>query len=402
MLFRSDKIGAKYNVFNPVTYGAVYYDVNLFTSKEELLSSPSRVKNFKSASIKGWEYALSHKEEIIDLILKKYNTQNKSREALLFEALQVEQVILPQVHSLGSIDSQKVKLIADNFIQSKLISKDIRSNLEKFIFHDVENKDKNAFTSEEIKYLKEKKTLTICVDPNWMPIEAVVESRHVGIASDYWNLFEEKLNVKINIFKTHSWNGSLEAMKQKKCDVLSLSTPTQKREENIRFTEAFLELSFVIVTQVDKKSVIDFSQLDGLTIAVVQGYALVDMIEKKYPNINIYEVTDLEEGLKKVTNGEVFGFADSAVAIDYEYKNGSYSDFKVSAHFDEKLKLGIGVAKDNEILFNIFQKTVASTTKKQKLNILKKWFSSKYEKRFDYTLFWVFSLLAATIFFFIA
>jgi len=265
---------------------------------------------------------------------------------------------------------EKVELIGDGFVNSSSVN--------------IDNYQK-SFTDEELEYLKKKKFLSICVDPNWMPIEAMIKSKHSGISADYWKLFENSLDVEAKIYETKSWQGSLEAMKQKKCDVLSLVSKTPSREATINFTDSFLELNFVVVTQTDKKSVIDFSLLDGYSIAVVKGYALIEIIKNKYPKIDVIEVFNIEDGLNKINNGEIFGYADSAVAIDYAYKNGNYSDFKVSAHFDEKLKLGLGVDKQNLMLHNILQKVVKSITDKQKKDILNKWFSSKYEKRFDYT-----------------
>ncbi|MEA1892321.1 MAG: hypothetical protein U9N33_06365, partial [Campylobacterota bacterium] len=39
-------------------------------------------------------------------------------------------------------------------------------------------------------YLKEKKRVTVCIDPNWMPYEKFDENReHVGMSADYFKLF---------------------------------------------------------------------------------------------------------------------------------------------------------------------------------------------------------------------
>ena len=51
-----------------------------------------------AASLKGWQYALSHKEEIVDLILRRYS-QQKSRDALLFEAIRTEALVQPDLIS---------------------------------------------------------------------------------------------------------------------------------------------------------------------------------------------------------------------------------------------------------------------------------------------------------------
>ncbi len=63
--------GIAYTIFNPKDYGFDFYSDLLFTSQAEVKNHPSRVKNFTSASVKGWKYAFSHIEESVALILKK-------------------------------------------------------------------------------------------------------------------------------------------------------------------------------------------------------------------------------------------------------------------------------------------------------------------------------------------
>ena len=53
---------------------------------------PDRVAAFRAASLKGWAYALAHKEATVDLILKTYSAK-KSREALLFEAARTDLLV---------------------------------------------------------------------------------------------------------------------------------------------------------------------------------------------------------------------------------------------------------------------------------------------------------------------
>ena len=384
-LFLLNEAGAEYNIFDPLSYGAKYYDVNLFTSLNELKEHPERVKKFKDASIKGWEYALENKQEIVEVILKKYNSQKKSKKSLEFESYQVESLMLPRVHKVGSIDKVKVKMIAENFIQSRFISLKKMPSFDKFY---IDNRNHtSALTQSEQNYLQEKQVLTICIDPSWMPIEAVVDSKHVGISADYWDIFQKKLGIPIDFLKTTTWSGSLHAMDKNKCDVLSLSAATSHREQTIDFTDSFLSLSSVIVTKTDKKNVLEITLLKDKLIAVVKGYALGDILRDKYPYINLLEVENIDEGLKKVTQGDVFGFADSSVAIDYAYAHGSYDDFKINTYFDEKIELGLGVAQGNTELLNILQKVVQNITYKQKQDILTKWFASKYETKTDYKVF---------------
>jgi ABC-type nitrate/sulfonate/bicarbonate transport system substrate-binding protein len=87
--FVFEQLGAAFRTFSPEAYGINFYGDNLCASEAEVKAHPDRVAAFRAASVKGWAYALAHKEATVDLILKSYSGQ-KSREALLFEAEHTE------------------------------------------------------------------------------------------------------------------------------------------------------------------------------------------------------------------------------------------------------------------------------------------------------------------------
>jgi len=105
---------------NPITYGVDYYGDCLFTSQSELDENPEHVKAFRSASLKGWEYALSNKDEVIDLIIEKYST-GKSREHLRFEADAIEKIVMPKMIELGHMNPGRWKYMARTYEKLKLI-----------------------------------------------------------------------------------------------------------------------------------------------------------------------------------------------------------------------------------------------------------------------------------------
>lgn len=77
--------GLDYRVFMPQSSGIDFYGDVLFTSEEQINRHPERVAAFIEATRKGWEYALDHPEELVELILSRYSKRH-SREHLLFEA----------------------------------------------------------------------------------------------------------------------------------------------------------------------------------------------------------------------------------------------------------------------------------------------------------------------------
>jgi len=148
-----DSLGVEYNIFNPTVYGLEYYDNNLFTTKKEVQNNPKRAKDFTKASIRGWKYALANKEEIVEIILEKYNTQNKSKEALVFEARQLEDLILPSVYPVGMIEKTRLEAMIETFKQEGFIDKHSYKNLDQFIFMDNQHILSKWYIVNYIKYI---------------------------------------------------------------------------------------------------------------------------------------------------------------------------------------------------------------------------------------------------------
>jgi len=107
--------GVKYTVIDPHEYGVDFYSDVLFTTADEVRLHPERAAAFRRASLAGWEYALAHPDEIVDLILQHYSKQ-KSREHLKFEAGAIRTLMQPDLIELGHMNPKRWKTIVDNMV----------------------------------------------------------------------------------------------------------------------------------------------------------------------------------------------------------------------------------------------------------------------------------------------
>jgi diguanylate cyclase (GGDEF)-like protein/PAS domain S-box-containing protein len=107
-----DRLGFPYDIYTPRTAGIDFYGDNLFTSEAELSAHPARVKAFRAASMRGWQYAMSHQEQIADLILNKYSRHN-DRQHLLYEARQMVPLVQPVLVEIGYMNPERWRHIAD-------------------------------------------------------------------------------------------------------------------------------------------------------------------------------------------------------------------------------------------------------------------------------------------------
>ena len=636
-IYKLDKQNIKYDIWNPSDYGFDFYNNILFTSEETLKNNPTMVKNFQSASLKGWEYAFNNIEETIDLILKKYNTQNKTKESLIYEANMLKKLAYKDGKKLGDISIDKIQRIYDvynlmgltknkidldnfifnpknnkvllstkekeylkknnsitvhneqnwppynfningeakgfsidymNLVASKLnlnikyingpnwsefitmiknkdidvmlnirntqdrreylnftkkyidasktifsnianinnlndlngkvvavpkdffihkfleknfpkikllIKKDIYScivstieghsdaivadyavtryllqnkglsfdyitvvkdkrlttemnigiSIDKPILRDIlqkgmdvvtqdelnnlkdkwlsmsptNNKDNNLINLSKIEkeYLKKKKVINMCIDPDWMPFEKFEDGNHIGISADYFKLFKNTLNLDFNPIITKSWNQSLEFAKDRKCDILSLVMETPSRKEYLNFTKPYLEIPLIIATKINVPFINDLSSLNNEKIGIPKGYAFVEILKNKYPTLNIHEVDNINDGLKRVNNGELFGYIGSLASVGYMFQSKYTGELKIAGKFDENWELGIGVRDDDEILYGILQKLVISIDSTKKQQILNNWIAIKYDQGFDKTIIYNILIILFTI-----
>jgi len=396
-LYELNKRGVKYNLFDPTVYGTKYYDVNLFTTQKEATSNPQRVRKFKEASIKGWKYALANQDEMIEIILDRYNTQNKTREALAFEAKQIEQIMMPSVYEVGSIDKFRIETIAGNFRQSGFIKNQKDIGLDTFIFGYNSNplgavtnnsEDKVKLTREESLYLKKKKEIKMCVDPDWMPFERVEDGKYYGLASDYMKMFSQQINTPISLTKTKSWAESLKKIENRECDILPMAEKTESRERYMDFTKPYIDLPVVVATRTGIPFIDNILQIKEKKLGVVKGYSLIERLIEKYPDINLVEVSSMKDGLEKVENGTIFGYIDNAASINYAIEERYIGIIAISGKFDSRINLSVATRNDEKILNQIFEKLVSSIDIKTKHEISNRWINISYADKVDYTPVW--------------
>jgi len=119
------------NVIKPQTYGVDFYGDILFTSQQVLRQDPEVVDKFKRASLKGWEYAVTHIDEMVLLIRSKYNP-SLSHEQLLFEAQKTIELMGYPVIKIGHMHEQRWTHISNIFQQQGLIKQEVDFN--RFIY----------------------------------------------------------------------------------------------------------------------------------------------------------------------------------------------------------------------------------------------------------------------------
>ncbi len=370
-LYALDKKGIKYDIWNPEDYGFGLYNVITFTTNNEVNNNPKRVDLFNKATLKGWKYAFDNIEESADVILKKYNTQNRTKEALIYEALVLKKLAYQKGKPLGDINTHNIQRIYDMYNIMGLIKNKIE--FSKFIYDSPKN---NSFTIKEKNYIKEKEFIKMCNNSILEPIEFANNGNQndmQGISIDVLKLIGKQLNIKFKNIPTKNWGESQQFLKEKKCDILSVSIITPQRAEYANFTQPYLKLKSAIFTQKNSANFVTFDDVSDKSMSQIKNSGVSHQLQQKYPNLKIIETSSAQEALAYVNNGKAFfstGFAEVGVHLLRKY---ALNNVHIAGYTNKIYDITIAVRKDDLTLLSILNKALGNITPEKHSQIYKKW-----------------------------
>lgn len=124
-------------IFTPKNYGIDFYSGFLFTSATEASLNPERVAAVRTAVLQGWEYALTHTEETLDVLVALNQplpsvALDELRNQFKYQLIIMRDYILPDFVPLGYINRQHLVDIQQQLIDLDFISQS--SDFSQFIY----------------------------------------------------------------------------------------------------------------------------------------------------------------------------------------------------------------------------------------------------------------------------
>lgn len=123
--------GFSYQTYTPRSAGIDFYGDNLFTTESELKNHPERVRAFRQASLRGWQYAMEHPEEIADLLTRLYPDRHP-RAFYLFEADRMVDLLRADLIEIGYMHPGRWRHIADTYAELGLLPSEF--SLQGFLY----------------------------------------------------------------------------------------------------------------------------------------------------------------------------------------------------------------------------------------------------------------------------
>ncbi|MEA3352661.1 MAG: transporter substrate-binding domain-containing protein [Campylobacterota bacterium] len=369
--------GIKLISFSPQNYGFDFYSDILFTSGDEIKNHKQRAINFNKASLKGWEYAFNNIEESVEVIMRKYNTQNKTRDALIYEANALKKLAYYKTKKIGNISVKKMQKIYDLYKKLNLVKDQIDFG-EFIVRQDIDMA--LDLTKNEKAYLKNNPLIKAHNEKHWPPFNFNENGEAKGFSIDYMNILAEKLDIEVEYVSGYSWDEFMKLLQTPKLDVIVNISKNKERAKTINFTEPFYSIENVIYVHKNSKGFKSLQELNYKTIAMPKGFFVQRLIEQYYPTVQQVLVKDQLEALKLLSLGKVDACIGKGVVMNYIIENNMIPNIKVSGYVKDKRAVStvrLGTSKDDIILRDILQKAQKRVTQEEINALKKKWFGIK-------------------------
>ncbi|MEA3383289.1 MAG: transporter substrate-binding domain-containing protein, partial [Campylobacterota bacterium] len=308
-----------------------------------------------------------------------YNSQNKTKEALLYEAHTLKKLAYLNNKSFGDIDKIKLQRIYDIYNLMGLTSSNI--DFDNFIF----DYNEIYLTKKEKDFIKNTK-IQASVSKNWRPFIFINENdRPSGVSLDYWELITKKvgLETSYNFFDTFS--NQLKSIKNKTNDVIFSTGKTSNREDYSIFSKEYIKFPLSIATLKDEDFIEDGSFLLGKVIAVGNNFTAHKMLKDAYPNMNFLLVDSIKEGLELVDKKVAYAYVDIKPTLVYNINKEDFKNIKVTGNTGLEFALRVMIRDDYPLLKSILDKSIDTITDEETNHIIQKFNNIHFEKNYDYT-----------------
>jgi PAS domain S-box-containing protein len=376
----------RFNVISLSDYTRSMGELYLFTSEENGDREPQLTRSFVEATNSGYRYALSNKEEIVDLILDKYS-QRKSREALLYEADQTEKMILPLPLPIGSVFEPMIREVAELIMEQENIRDE--GHLENFIFKMDPDSQHFLLTGKEKDYLAGRK-FHRQLSYGWMPFNMKAgDGQILGLSEDYWALIRDRLGLLEDTSgEPVLFARVLEAMQAGRTDIYPSASRTEDREAYAVFSDKYESFPIAIATNRKTEFIFDAAMLEGQVVAVGRNYSAFHLMKARYPDISFLHVTNTREAIEKVISGEAYAAIDILPVLQYQLNRLSRDEVKIGGVTEVQFPVQVMVRKEHARLVPLINRAIASITPEERANLHRKWMMQEIVAKTDYSLLW--------------
>jgi len=233
-------------------------------------------------------------------------------------------------------------------------------------------------TEEEKRFIDAHPRIKIHMEEDYIPFSFVRGGELKGYSIDFAELIAKKLGVEFVYLTKQSWNEAISKLKSKEIDVIGQMINTEKRRRYTLFTDTYMKYYTGISVKIENAHLNTLEALEGKKLAIINGYAIEDVVKKHYPMIEIFNCDDNYSCLNEVSQGKVDAFLSTYTVMQYlisEHDLFQMTTFSINDNpLFAETKEAFGIRNDWPLFHSAMQKAINDIEVDEKQRIFKKWF----------------------------
>jgi len=244
------------------------------------------------------------------------------------------------------------------------------------VFNDsfADTPKKPTLTPAEDIWLSKHPVVRLGIDPSYAPYSWIDTNGHlVGEVADYISIISKQLGIKFQIANAEQWSEILDAVKQRRIDMVATVVETPERKKYLSFTEIYIKTPLVVMTRSNDISLRSADELAHRVVALVQDYSSTQQVLAAYPDIKALFVKSPLQGLIAVATGEADAYVGAiGVNLATARQNG-IANLRIATAYKLDNGQRFAVRDDWATLTRILDKALAAIPDATKASIQNKW-----------------------------
>ncbi len=182
-----------------------------------------------------------------------------------------------------------------------------------------------------------------------------------GCSVEYLAKIQESLGVTFEHIEFSNLSSAIEALKKQEVDIMTAFEPNEQRRKILAFTEPYLCTPRYFVATSEKEWTSRIKDLEGKSIAVVEGHILNKLISQEFPELKVVTYSTVSECILALCSHKVDLFCDDAPILYGLIGAFGISNFKMLSLAPKSLNAysSIAVRKDWPTFVNLLNKKIA-------------------------------------------
>jgi len=249
-----------------------------------------------------------------------------------------------------------------------------------------ETEDSSLRLSEqEAEFLSRNPNLQMALRPDWPPFEFSEDSEPKGLVPDLVARLEEQLSYRFSHRLLETGQVPENQLSEGAVDILPAVTRTPRLEQDFLFSRAYLTVPVALVIRDDGRFIGELRQLRDERVGVVNRQAGHDYLLINHPDLDLYPVSSVEQGLLALSNGDLDVMVTHIPAVSYTVARLGLSNLRITSITPYQYELRFAVRKDQPELLGILNKALSSLDSNETEAIYNRWIHLDIEQETDYT-----------------